>query len=200
MTDQRYEYLLQGSVSEDVLPQLVTRLRCITDQTFEGGNDILVHERIYMLKGTGSASVTVYCRRSLQEDPPVFELRYLGVPETTTGQSGQGQGSARKPVSMRSCAISSVDSNCFKFLEDLGFRKCNEHVLKGYYFLKNNVGVSVVQVYTLDAAGKQSAAPVSASSLVTARLIAGSGSVSAIDLLWSVADMLKPLVALAKAS
>ena len=116
MASSGYEYLLECSISSEVVSQLLERLRCITDTHFSNGSAFKEQTRIYMLRGSGSACVTVYCKRPVVGDGETnqWQIRYLGLPEPLT--------SVRKPVLMRSCIMSTVEGNCFDFLKDLGFR------------------------------------------------------------------------------
>lgn len=196
------EYLLQGSADKTSLPNLLHRLRGLCDNAAPiefGAKDKSVetfsdHEIIYTLR-SGTNSVTLRARRSLDAATAPWQLRYVGQAE---------MGDKSRASLVRSCIEVATSDNLTSFLEELGFRFECDYVLKGYYFYKGPIRVVVSQVYkhfshgSTTAVGDANLEAISDSYLVEISLMTAVQQDSVAEELKTFAEHLKPLVHLEK--
>lgn len=192
------EFLLQGSVLDTAVRDLLDRLRGLCDNADilpETFND---HEIVFSLKdfsGTGSSGSgeVLRARRAIDHPELPWYLRYVGFPET-----------GNYPAILRKCLDVSVSSNVCEFLKELGAKVDHEFVTKGYILKKGRIKVTVFKLFkinpTQQPGGKEgnNLEAVSVSHLVELSVLTTKTDTAVADDLRTLADHLKPLVHLEK--
>lgn len=108
-------------------------------------------------------------------------------------------GDKSRSTLLRSCVEVSTSDNLTTFLKELGFKYESEYVLKGYYFVKGHMRITVSQVCRVVNVGDpQSAQPISESYLVEISLMTTVQKDTLAEEIKAFAELLKPLVHLEK--
>ncbi|KAJ7393602.1 Mediator of RNA polymerase II transcription subunit 18 [Desmophyllum pertusum] len=183
------EYFLQGSVGKESVNTLLHRLRGLCDGASRQFATFVDHEILFTLGSPGS-SVSLRGRHSLDDPKAPWQLRYVGQSE---------MGDKSRSTLLRSCVEVSTSDNLTTFLKELGFRYESEYVLKGYYFVKGHMRITVSQVCRVGSINDpQSSQPISDSYLVEISLMTTVQQDSMAEEIKAFAEHLKPLVHLEK--
>jgi len=176
-------------VGKDSVNTLLHRLRGLCDGASSQVAMFVDHEMVYTL-GSPSNSISLRVRHSLDDPKAPWQLRYVGQSE---------MGDKSRSTLLRSCVEVSTSDNLTTFLKELGFKYENEFVLKGYYFLKGHMRITVSQVCRVESVNDpQSAQPISESFLVEISLMTTVQQDTMAEEIKAFAEHLKPLVHLEK--
>jgi len=196
------EYFLQGSILDSSLELLIHRLRGLCDNVDSGLQTYNEHEMVFSIRVPTSGVATpmtgpiLRVRRALEPelDPNTtpWQLRYVGNTEV---------GDKNRPTLVRSCIDVACSNNLVEFLTEMGFRREYELILKGYFFRKGRMKVTVSKICRIGA-GKvmvpENIEPLSNSHLVELSIVTPKTQELVGDDMRTFAEQLKPLVQLDK--
>jgi len=189
------EFLLQGSILDNSVEDLLHRLRGLCDNADTSPEQFHDHEMIYSIRSPTTQVTSLRVRRCIEperKDMP-WHLRYLGQPEL---------GDKNRATLVRSCVDVAVSGNVVPFLQEMGFKLDYEFLSKGFMFKKGRMKVLVSKVSRVpDQSGPPQSEPllISHSYLVELSVVAAStGQEGLADEVKAFAEQLKPLVYLEK--
>ncbi|XP_032808615.1 mediator of RNA polymerase II transcription subunit 18 isoform X2 [Petromyzon marinus] len=187
------EYLLQGSVLDSSVDNVLSRLRGLCDNM--EAESFADHEIVFLLKPGQGSPFVIRARHALDRPGLPWQLRYVGTAEVGDKQRG---------ALVRS-VVEVAASECLPtFLQHMGFRTDHEYIARGHIYRKGTMKVVVCKVFRLLVAGSpESAEPLSPSHLLELSVVCGGagggGGADAIaEDMRSFAEQLKPLVQLDK--
>ncbi|XP_050408819.1 mediator of RNA polymerase II transcription subunit 18 [Patella vulgata] len=189
------EYLLQGSIVDLHREVLIHRLRGLCDNADKQPETFSDHEMVFVLRGATAQQnpVLFRVRRSLDPpDDPSWHIRYLGTSEI---------GDKNRHTLVRACFDVACSNNVVKFLNEMGFRSDHEYCVKGYFFHKGRMKVTVSKIYRMVQTGApdgNTQEAMTQSSLVELSVVAPAGQEQIADDMKNFAEQLKPLVQLEK--
>ncbi|XP_048241623.1 mediator of RNA polymerase II transcription subunit 18-like [Haliotis cracherodii] len=189
------EFLLQGSISDNYREMLLHRLRGLCDNAETTPETFLDHELVFALKGSAQPSsqlVLFRVRRSLDHTDTPWYIRYCGQTEI---------GDKTRPTLVRACFDVACSENVVQFLNEMGFRLDHEYVVRGCFFHKGRMKVTVSKLYRMLQSGNtenNSLEPLSQSQLVELSVIAPAGQEQIGEDMKNFSEQLKPLVHLEK--
>ncbi|XP_063709762.1 mediator of RNA polymerase II transcription subunit 18 [Culicoides brevitarsis] len=180
------EYLLQGSIMDTSVENLLHRLRGLCDNVESGYEQFSDYEVCFSLRlPNQTAPLALRVRRALDQDVP-YQLRYLGQPE--------GQADRNRPTLVRSCIDIACTASIVEFLNELGFRVEFEYRIAGYMFRKGRMKITVAKIFKPNTPAET----ISQSYLVELSVLAPSGQEAIAEDMRQFAEQLKPLVQLEK--
>ena len=191
------EFLLQGSILDNFVEDLLHRLRGLCDNADSSPETFHDHEMVYSIRSPTNQMTCLRVRRCLEpekKDLPLH-LRYLGQPE---------MGDKQRATLVRSCVDVAVSGNASLFLQEMGFKPDFEFLSKGFMFKKGRMKVIVAKVSRIQDNVSNLLPPpepihVSHSYLVELSVVAPStGQEGLAEEIKAFADQLKPLVNLEK--
>ncbi|CAG5126442.1 unnamed protein product [Candidula unifasciata] len=192
------EYLLQGSILDTHRDVLLHRLRGLCDnaeRNFEAFSD---YEAVYVLRNSSTAQqsqnqhVTFRVRHALDHSDAPDHIRYLGQAEL---------GDRSRHTLVRACLDVACSSNVRDFLTEMGFRIDHDYVVKGHFFHKGRMKVTVYKIFRLIQPNKtdpHNLEPLGQSHLVELSVVAPLGQEQIGEDMKNFAEQLKPLVLLEK--
>lgn len=186
------EFFLQGSVMENSLETLVNRLKGLCDNADYQQESFQDHEMVFHIKNTSVPTPLVYRVRHSLVQTECWSLRYLGHAEV---------GDKNRPTLVRSYIDCPTSENVAQFIGELGFRMDHEFVVKGFYFHKGRMKITVSKFYKMNQPGNttnDTIEPVCPSYLVELSVVTSSGQEAVGDDMKNFAEQLKPLVILEK--
>jgi len=190
------EYLLQGSIQDNVVEDLLHRLRGLCDNADSHPESFHDHEMIYSIRSSTGQTTSVRVRRCLEPDKKdmPWHLRYLGQPEL---------GDKNRATLVRSCVDVAVSKNVTAFLQEMGFKLDFEFTSKGFLFKRGRMKVIVAKVKRIppNIPGMDPGMvgeDISKSYLVELSVVAPSGQEGLGEEVKQFAEQLKPLVNLQK--
>ncbi|XP_014789612.1 mediator of RNA polymerase II transcription subunit 18 [Octopus bimaculoides] len=188
-----HEYLLQGSVVDSSCEVLLNRLRGLCDNAENNYETFHDHELVFAMRGTSnqnSQAVFYRVRHSLTAANAPWHLRYIGQAEV---------GDKTRHTLVRTYVDVGTSDNVVAFLNEMGFRLDYEYVIKGYFFHKGRMKVTVSKIFRmLQPNNVESIEPLSLSYLVELSVVAPAGQELLQDDMKNFAEQLKPLVQLEK--
>ena len=214
------EFLLQGSILDNNVEDLLHRLRGLCDNADSPAEVFHDLEMVYSLRvQTTGQTIQLRVRKAEErqlrvrkadeppDDPTIpsnqypWHLRYLGAAEL---------GDKNRSTLVRSCVDVAVSPNVTQFLTEMGFKLDFEYFAKGFMFKKGRMKVIVAKIRRVppndhlhDAnpsanANAASAESVSNSYLVELSVVAPAGQDGLAEEVKAFAEQLKPLVHLDK--
>lgn len=198
------EFLLQGSILDNNVEDLLHRLRGLCDNADSPAEVFHDLEMVYSLRpATGGQTIQLRVRKAEDEQsisggPLPWHLRYIGAAEL---------GDKTRSTLVRSCVDVAVSPNVTQFLTEMGFKLDFEYVSKGFMFKKGRMKVIVAKIrrvppndhmHEASNANSTSADNVSNSYLVELSVVAPAGQDGLAEEVKAFADQLKPLVHLDK--
>ncbi|XP_052066041.1 mediator of RNA polymerase II transcription subunit 18-like [Mytilus californianus] len=185
------EYLLQGSILDSSLEVLLCRLKGLCDHADSPEEKFVDHEMVYAIKNASIPQPLQYSVRHSLVQPENWQLRYLGHSE---------MGDKSRHTLIRNCVDVATSDNVLQFLHEVGFRLDHEFVVKGFYFHKGRMKVTVSKIFKMMQQGHttdnlESIVP---SYLVELSVLAMSGQDAIAEDMKNFAEQLKPLVQLEK--
>ncbi|CAH1786406.1 unnamed protein product, partial [Owenia fusiformis] len=187
------EYLLQGSILDSSRDMLLHRLKGLCDNVEAGTVSFQDHEMVYIMRSntTNQQPMIFRARRSLTHREAPWHLRYLGTTEPVADKS--------RHTLMRSSIDVGTSDNLVQFLRDIGFRLDHEFVLKGYFFRKGRMKVTVSKVFRIvQPDNPDRVEPLTGSYLVELSVVTSAGQEQVQEEMKNFAEQLKPLVILEK--
>lgn len=205
------EFLLQGSILDNNVEDLLHRLRGLCDNADSPPELFHDHETVYSLR-VQTTGQTIQLRVRKDEDSPddpnmpnsrlPWHLRYLGAAEL---------GDKNRSTLVRSCVDVAVSPDVKKFLEEMGFKAEFEYNAKGFMFKKGRMKVIVAKirrvpplpsqsehVHDANSASANATSAISNSYLVELSVVAPAGQDGLAEEVKAFAEQLKPLVHLDK--
>ncbi|XP_033752911.1 mediator of RNA polymerase II transcription subunit 18-like [Pecten maximus] len=185
------EFLLQGSIMENAHDVLLHRLRGLCDNSDSPFETFTDHEMFFSIKNTTiTQPLNLRVRHSLVEQDS-WQVRYAGMAE---------MGDKNRSTMVRHVIDCSTSDNIVQFLNELGFRMDHEFVIKGFYFHKGRMKVTVSKIYKMNVpSNTENLEPFSTSSLVELSVVTQqSGGEGIAEDMKSFSEQLKPLVQLEK--
>ncbi|KAK3103786.1 hypothetical protein FSP39_021892 [Pinctada imbricata] len=185
------EYLLQGSIMEQSRDVLLQRLIGLCDDTKSPPDNFHDHEMVFHMKNTTIQQPLVYRVRHSLVQSDCWSLRYLGNTE---------MGDKNKPTLTRTSIDCPVSENVVQYLNELGFRMDHEFVVKGYYFHKGRMKVTVSKFFKMNQPSNvaDNLEAVCPSFLVELSVVTALGQEGVGEDMKNFAEQLKPLVQLEK--
>lgn len=191
------EFLLQGSILDNFVEDLLHRLRGLCDNADTSPETFHDHEMIYSIRSPTNQVTSLRVRRCLEQDKKEmpWHLRYLGQPEL---------GDKNRATLVRSCVDVAVSGNVASFLQEMGFKLDFEYLAKGFMFKKGRMKVTVAKISRLPDNVPSNALPppepflISHSYLVELSVVTPSGQEGLAEEVKAFAEQLKPLVSLDK--
>ncbi|KAJ8299600.1 hypothetical protein KUTeg_023660 [Tegillarca granosa] len=185
-----HEYLLQGSIIDNSLDVLIHRLRGLCDNSENLPEKFQDHEMVFTMKNTSIPQPVYFRVRHSLMHPECWHLRYVGQIE---------MGDKNRHTLVRSCIDVSTSDNVVQFLNEMGFRLDHEFVVKGYYFHKGRMKVTVSKLFRMLQPGStENIESISNSYLVELSVMATTGQDSVAEDMKNFSEQLKPLVQLEK--
>ncbi|CAE1168332.1 MED18 [Acanthosepion pharaonis] len=190
-----HEYLLQGSVVDNSCDVLLNRLRGLCDNAENDYESFHDHELVFALRSSTAQNnhnqqVYFRVRHSLKAPNAPWHLRYVGQAEV---------GDKTRHTLVRTYVDVSTSDNVVTFLNEMGFRLDYEYVIKGYFFHKGRMKVTVSKIFRmLQPNNVENLEPLSLSYLVELTVVAPAGQELIQDDMKNFAEQLKPLVQLEK--
>nr|CAB3263730.1 mediator of RNA polymerase II transcription subunit 18-like [Phallusia mammillata] len=130
------EYFLQGSILDANADKLKQRLQGLCDNV--PPEPFTDHEQIYFLKNaTSMLPIIVKACKSLAKPSTPWQIKYVGATEV---------GEHNKPTMIRSCVTVAVSNDPAQFLDNLGFSLQSEVILKGYFYRKGRLQITVSKI------------------------------------------------------
>ncbi|XP_055901139.1 mediator of RNA polymerase II transcription subunit 18-like isoform X2 [Biomphalaria glabrata] len=189
------EYLLQASILDANRDVLLHRLRGLCDNAESNFETFADYEAVYVLKSSAvqqSQAVSFRVRHALDDPEAPDHIRYIGQAEL---------GDRARPTLVRACLDVACSSNVREFLQEMGFKLDYDCVMKGYFFHKGRMKVTVYKIFRLLQPGKTDSSnwePLSMSHLVELSVVAPLGQEQIGEDMKNFAEQLKPLVVLEK--
>ncbi|BFZ04879.1 hypothetical protein BsWGS_07918 [Bradybaena similaris] len=192
------EYLLQGSILDTHRDVLLHRLRGLCDNAERNFETFSDYEAVYVLRNSSTAQqsqnqhVTFRVRHALDHPDAPDHIRYLGQAEL---------GDRGRHTLVRACLDVACSNNVRDFLTEMGFRMDHDYVVKGYFFHKGRMKVTVYKIFRLIQPGKtdpHNLEPLGQSHLVELSVVAPLGQEQIGEDMKNFAEQLKPLVLLEK--
>uniref|UniRef100_A0A915KDH7 Mediator of RNA polymerase II transcription subunit 18 n=1 Tax=Romanomermis culicivorax TaxID=13658 RepID=A0A915KDH7_ROMCU len=198
-----HEYILQGSVIDSNVENLIQRIKGLADPKCE---TFLEHEMVFALKPMGSNPVQLHCRFDVNSDVNnrVHHLRYVGniEPESSALMPAPSStpGGAPMPVICRKVIESFVRTNdMMHFFRLTGFRFEYEFVAEGTIFTKGHLKITVTKISRLEKTGHSSTAQkMTGSHFVEMTAMGPSGDHNLAKSMRDFADQLSSVVKLEK--
>ncbi|XP_078486120.1 blcap protein [Ciona intestinalis] len=131
------EFFLQGSVLDTCVDKIHERLQGLCDNVSpEAFTD---HERTYVMRNTTSnMPITVKaCQSLVDKSAAPWQIKYMGNTDV---------GDRTKSAMIRSSVSVAVSKDPSEFLEDLGFVLQFEVILKGYFYRKGRLKITVAKL------------------------------------------------------
>uniref|UniRef100_A0A336LHT4 Mediator of RNA polymerase II transcription subunit 18 n=2 Tax=Culicoides sonorensis TaxID=179676 RepID=A0A336LHT4_CULSO len=182
------EYLLQGSIMDTSVENLLHRLRGLCDNVESGPENFSDYEVCFVLPlPNQQVPLSLRVRRAVDHDVP-YQLRYLGQSE--------GQADRNRPTLVRNCIDIACTASIVEFLTELGFRIDFEYRIAGYMFRKGRMKITVAKLFKSNCpVGTET---ISQSYLVELSVLAPNGQEAIGEDMRQFAEQLKPLVQLEK--
>ncbi|ESO82416.1 hypothetical protein LOTGIDRAFT_204899 [Lottia gigantea] len=189
------EFLLQGSILDSHKEVLLHRLRGLCDNAEKAPEPFYDHEMVFMLRGATAQQnpVLFRVRRSVEpRDDTSWHIRYLGTSEV---------GDKSRHTLVRACFDVACSNNVVQFLNEMGFKLDHEYCVKGYFFHKGRMKVTVSKIFRMAPSGGSdinTQEAMSHSHLVELSVVAPAGQEQIADDMKNFAEQLKPLIQLEK--
>lgn len=186
------EYLLQGSILDSSVDILICRLKGLCDNSDGPEEKFVDHEMVYAIKSTNIQQPLQFSVRHSLMQPENWQLRYLGHSE---------MGDKSRHTLIRNCVDVATSDNVVQFLQEAGFRLDHEFVVRGYYFHKGRMKVTVSKILKMIQQGittSDNLESIVPSYLVELSVLAMSGQDAIAEDMKNFAEQLKPLVQLEK--
>lgn len=177
---------------ENSLETLVNRLKGLCDNADYQQESFQDHEMVFHIKNTSVPTPLVFRVRHSLVQTECWSLRYLGHAEV---------GDKNRPTLVRSYIDCPTSENVAQFIGELGFRMDHEFVVKGFYFHKGRMKITVSKFYKMNQPGittNDTIETVCPSYLVELSVVTSSGQEAVGDDMKNFAEQLKPLVTLEK--
>ena len=186
------EYLLQGSILDSSVDVLLCRLKGLCDHADSPEEKFIDHEMAYAIKNTNIPQPLQFSVRHSLVHPDNWQLRYLGHSE---------MGDKSRHTLIRNCVDVATSDNVVQFLHEAGFRLDHEFVVKGYYFHKGRMKITVSKIFKMLQQGNTASDNLESivpSYLVELSVLAMSGQDAIAEDMKNFSEQLKPLVQLDK--